>query len=80
MINPQAWSIMRIYRDTPESTLLSKAGLVLVCNLLTFYQRLYAYKLISLPDVNSSKEILLSNLKMRDKTFQLGELPNDTLI
>lgn len=47
--------------------------------LLDHRQRLYVCRLLSLPDQHPTKEILPVSLRVRDASFQPGEISNDTL-
>ena len=80
MLNQQARSITRMYPSTPLYPLLCEAGLAPASTLLDHRQRLYAYRLLSLPDQHPAKEILSVSLRVGDTSFQPGELPDDTLM
>ena len=80
MINRQARSITRMYFSTPIQPPLCEAGLIPASILLAYRQRLYTHRLLSLPDLHPTKEILPMSLREGDRGFQLGEAPENTLM
>lgn len=80
LFNRQARSITGMYPSTLLHPLLSEAGLILASTLLDYRQRLYAYRLLSLPDEHPAKQILLISLRIGDGSSQPGELPDNTLM
>lgn len=69
-----------MYSSTPIHSLLCKASLIPVSVLLDYQQKIYIHWLLCLPDLHLNKEILLVSLRKGDRGFQLGELPENTLI
>lgn len=69
-----------MYPSTPIYPLLSEAGLIPASTLLDYCQRLYACRLLSLPDEHPAKQILPISLRSGDGSFQPGELPENTLM
>ena len=80
LLNRQARSITGMYPSTPIHPLLAEAGLIPASTLLDQRQRLYAYRLLTLPDEHPAKQILPISLRYRDGSCQPGELPDDSLI
>ncbi len=80
MINRQARLITGMYSSTPIHPLLCEAGLTPASILLDYRQRVYAHRLVSLPDLHPVKEILPISLRKGDVGFQPGELPENTLM
>lgn len=73
-------SIIRIYFSTPIHSLFYAASLILASIMLNYRQYVYAFWLLDFPDLHPAKEILLVSLKKGDKSFQLGELSENTLM
>lgn len=69
-----------MYRSTPLHPLLCEAGIIPASTYLDYRQRLYAHRLLSLPDLHPAKEILPISLRVGDEGFQPGELSDDSLI
>ncbi len=63
LLNRQARAITGMYRSTPVGPLMSESGLVPAHVLLDYRQRNYAYRLLTLPDGNPAKDILLVTLR-----------------
>lgn len=80
MLNRQARSITGIYPSTPLHLLLCEAGSIPASTLLDYRQRLYAYRLLSLPDQHFAKQILPVSSRIEDWGFQPGEFPDNTLM
>ena len=80
LLNRQARSITGMYPSTPVHPLLCEAGLTPASIILDNRQRLYAYRLLSLPDEHPTKKILPISLRVGDGTFQPEELPENNLI
>ena len=80
LFNRQARSITGMYRSTPLHPLLCEAGIIPASTHLDYRQRLYAHRLLSLPDLHPAKEILPISLRVGDEGFQPGELPDDSLM
>lgn len=80
MINRQARSITGMYSSTPIHPLLYEAGLTPAPILLDHRQKVYAHRLLGLPDLHPAKEILPISLRKGDGGFQPGELPENTLM
>lgn len=80
MINRQARSITGMYSSIPIHPLLCEAGLTPAPILLDHRQRVYAHRLLGLPDLHPAKEILPISLRKGDGGFQPGELPENTLM
>lgn len=59
---------------------LYKVGLILTSILLNYRKYIYTHRLLSLPELYPAKKILPINLKKGNKSFQLEELPKNTLI
>ena len=68
------------YPSTPLYPLLCEAGLTPASTLPDYRQRLYAYRLLSLPDQHPAKGIVPISLRIGDGGFQPGELPDNTLV
>lgn len=79
MLNQQAQSITGMYPSTLLHLLLCEDDLATASAVLDYWQRLYRHRLLSLPDQHSIKENLPISLRLRDASFQLGELPDNTL-
>lgn len=60
--------------------MLCEAGLAPASTLLDYRQRLYAYRLLNLPDQHPAKEILPVSLREGDAAFQPEELPENNLV
>ncbi len=69
-----------MYSSTPIHPLICEAGLIPASILLDYRQRLYTHRLLSLPDLHPTKEILPISLRERDRGFQPGEVPENTLM
>ena len=80
LLNRQARSITEMYPSTPIHPLLSEAGLIPAQILLDNRQRMYAYRLLTLPDQHAAKTILPISLRNRDRNSQPREQPTDTLL
>ena len=80
MINRQARSITEMYSSTPIHPLLCEAGLIPASVLLDYRQRIYACRLLRLPEMHPAKEILSISLRKGDQDFQPGELPENSLV
>ena len=80
LVNRQARSITGMYPSTPVHSLLYEAGLTPASIVLDSRQRLYAYRLLSLPDEHPTKKILPISLKVGDGTLQPEELPQNNLM
>ena len=59
---------------------MSDAGLIPAQILLDHRQRMYAYRLLTLPDQHPTKMILPISLRNGDRDSQLGEQPANTLL
>lgn len=70
LFNRQARSIRGMYPSTPIHPLLCQAGLTPASTVLDYRQKLYAYRLLSLPDQHPTKEILPISLREGDGAFQ----------
>ena len=79
LFNRQARLITRMYTSTPTHPLWCEAGLTPASIVLNYRQRLYACRLLSLPDQHPTKEILPISLRVGDGAFQPGELPDNNL-
>ncbi len=64
-----------MYPSTPVAALMSESGLIPTHMLLDFRQRKYAYRLFSLPDSISTKDILPITLRIGDGHAQLEDQP-----
>ena len=80
MINCQAQSITGMYPSTFVHPLLCKAGLSPTSILLDYHQRLYIHRLLSLPNLHLTKQILPTSLREGDRRFQPGELSENILV
>ena len=80
MINRQVESITGMYSSTPIHPLLCEAGLIPASILLDYRQRIYTCRLLRLPEIHPAKNILPISLRNGDQGFQLGELPENTLL
>ena len=80
LVNRQARAITGMYPSTPIQPLLSEAGLVPARILLSHRQRMYAYRLLSLPEDHPAKEILPVSFRKGDGDTQPGDQPEDTLL
>ena len=80
LFNRQARAITEMYRSTPLHPLLSEAGIVPASTHLDYRQRLYAHRLLSLPDRHPAKDILPASLREGDEGLQPGEPPKDSLM
>lgn len=68
-----------MYSNTLVHLLLYKVGLTPASIILNSRQRLYVYRLLSFFDQYSIKKILLISLRIKDRTFQPKELPDNNL-
>lgn len=76
--NKQKRAMTSMYQSTLVATLVSDSGLIATHILLDYRQRkYYAYRLLTLPDGNLAKEILLITLRLGNGNAQPGELPED---
>lgn len=73
LIKRQARSITGIYPDTPIDPLLCEAGLIPSPTILDHCQRLYAYRLLNLPDEHPAKKIRPISLREEDGAAQPEE-------
>lgn len=73
VINPQ-------YFNTLVYPFLFKTGLIPASTLLDYCQRLYTYWLLSLLDKHPTKQILIINLRIENKSFQSIKLFNNIFI
>ena len=80
MINRQARSVTKMYSSTPIHPLLYESGLIPASILLNYRQRRYTHRLLCLPDLHPSKEILSISLREGDNGLQPGEGPENTLL
>ena len=80
MLSRQARSITGMYLSTPIHPLLCEAGLTPASIILDTRQRLYGYRLLSLPDKHPTKKILPISLRTGDGTLQPEELPESNLM
>lgn len=64
-----------MYSSTPIAALMSKSGLIPTHIMLDFRQRMYAYRLLSLPDSVPTKEILPITLQIGDGNAQPEDQP-----
>lgn len=70
-----------MYPSTPVQALISEAGLVPAQILLDHRQRIYIYRLLTLPDDHIAKNILPISFRKGDAdTISADEQPEDTLI
>lgn len=70
-----------MYPSTPVQALISEAGLVPAQILLDHRQRMYTYRLLTLPDDHITKKILPISFRKGDAdTISADEQPEDTLI
>ncbi len=77
LINRQAWSITGIYPSIPVTALMSESRLILALIFVDFWQRKYAYRLLSLPESIPTKAILPINLQIGDGNAQPKDQPED---
>lgn len=77
LFNYQAITITRMYCSTLLYLLLWKTRIILTSTHLDYYQSLYTYYLLSLPDLYIDKNILSGRLKIGDERFQHKELLDD---
>ena len=69
-----------MYPSTPVQVLMSEAGLVPARVLLDHRQRMYAYRLLTLPSDHLTKNILPISFRNGDAdTIQAEDQPEDTL-
>ena len=66
LINRLACSITGMYPSTPIAALMNESGLVPAHIMLDFRQRMYAYRLLSLPDSIPTKDVLPITLQIGD--------------
>ena len=78
LINRQARAITGMYSSTPVQPLLTEAGLVPAQVLLNNRQRMYTYRLLSLPEDHPVKNILPISFRKGDGNTQPGDPPEDT--
>ena len=76
-LNRQGRAITGIYQSTPIGPLMGKLGLIPAHILLDYRQRIYAYRLLTLPDGNPAKDILPITLRSGDGSAQPGEQPEN---
>lgn len=69
-----------MYPSTPIHPLLCEAGLTPASIVLDSNQRLYAHRLLNLPDEHPTKRILPISLRVGDGTLQPEELPENNLM
>lgn len=69
-----------MYSSIPIHPLLYEVGLIPTSILLDYCQIIYAYWLLSLPDLYPTKEILPINLRKGDRSLQSRELLEDALM
>ena len=69
-----------MYSSTPVQPLLTEAGLVPAQVLLNNRQRMYTYRLLSLPEDHPVKNILPISFRKGDGDTQPGDQPEDTLL
>lgn len=70
-----------MYSSTPIQALISEAGLVSAQTLLDHRQRMYTYRLLTLPDDHFAKKILPISFWNGDaNTVCADDQPEDTLI
>ena len=70
-----------MYSSTPIQGLMSKAGLLPAQILLDYRQKMYTYRLLTLPDDHPAKNILPISLRKGDaSTTNTDDQPEDTLI
>lgn len=79
LFNRQARSITGLYQSTPIASLMSESELTPAHILLDFWQRRYAYQILSLPDNVPTKSILPHTLRVGDGNDQPREQPEDDL-
>ena len=70
LINRQARSITGMYPSTPIATLISESGLIPAHIMLDFWQRMYSYRFLSLPESIPTKDILPITLRIGDGNAQ----------
>lgn len=70
-------AITGMYPSTPIQLLVREARLVPAHILLDPRQRMYAYRLLSLPEDHPAKDILPVSLRKGDRDTQQPELPGD---
>lgn len=81
LLDRQARAITGMYSSTPIQGLMSEAGLLPAQILLDHRQRMYTYRLLTLPDDHPAKNILPISLRKRDaSTTSADDQPEDTLI
>ncbi len=69
LFNRQARAITGMYRSTPVHPLLCEAGIIPASTHLDYRQKLYAHRLLSLPDQHPAKDILPVSLREGDGGF-----------
>lgn len=80
MINRQAYSITGMYPSTPIETFICESGLTPAQIMLDFWQKKYAHRIFSLPDLIPSKEILPVTLQIGDGNVQPNKQPENDAI
>lgn len=80
LLNRQGQVITSMYQSTFIAPLISKAGLISARIMLNYCQRKYSYCLLTLPDGQSTKKVLLISLKMSDGSAQPGKLTENDKI
>ncbi len=75
LINRQARSITGMYPSTPIAALMCESGLIPAHIMLDFRQRIYAYRLLSLPESIPTKDILPITLRRGDGNAQPEDQP-----
>ena len=75
LINRQARTITGMYPSSPIAALMSESGLTPAHIMLDFRQRMYAYRLLSLPDSMPTKDILPVTLRVGDGNAQPEDQP-----
>lgn len=75
LINRQARSITGMLQSTPIFALMSEAGLVPAHIVLDFRQRSYALRILSLPELSPTKDILSITLCIGDGNAQPEDQP-----
>lgn len=73
LINRQAGAVTGMYSSTPIDDLISESGLTPAHVLLGFRQRKYVHRILSLPDLMPTKEILPITLRTGDGYAQPNE-------
>ena len=71
---------MGMYPSISIQPLLREAGLIPAWILLSHQQRMYAYRLLLLPDDHPAKEILPVSFRKRDGDIQLGDHSKHTFL